>query len=206
MLDVLCRLDWQAFVSLSFPDIRPGVMAGAFIRERMLFAWLRRVGHAGGRSKDDALKYPWAVRAELGEGTGRFHYHPLLGGLDPGFVRRFVLQGRSAVGYWWENLGGGTCRTSAVFNRQGVVEYFEKCSLGNGGFEYEAGRFSTKHSILSNYAVGLLSRFAMRGTDVLHTNIKAGETGVSIIGDQRRGEQGTALLSASSIVGHTGRN
>lgn len=199
-MDVLCRLDWQAFVSLSFPDIRPGVMVGPFIRERMLFAWLRRVGHAGGRSKDDALKYPWAVRAEFGESTGRFHYHPLIGGLDPGFVKRFVLQCRSAVGHWWEGMGGGTCRTSGVFDKQGVVEYFEKCSIGKAGFEYEAGRFTTNHSILSNYACALLRRHAMRGADVLHTNIKAGETGKSEVVFAKRGEQGTALPSALAAI------
>lgn len=199
MLDVLCRLDWQAFVSLSFPDIRPGIMVGPYIRERMLFAWLRQVGRAGGQSKDEVLKYPWAVRAELGETTGRFHYHPLLGGLDPGFVRRFVLQPRSAVGHWWEGLGGGSCRTSGVFDKQGVVEYFEKGSW-SAGFSFEAGRFTTKHSILSNYASDLLSRIATRGSDVLHTNIKAGETGTVGSEFKRRGEQGIALPSASSIV------
>lgn len=163
MVDVLCRVEWQAFVSLSFPDVRPGVMVGPCIRERMLFAWLRRVGRAGGRSKDRALKYPWAVRAELGERTGRFHYHPLLGGLDPAFVRDYVLRPRPAVARWWEELGGGSARTSGVFDSLGVIEYFEKLERqGWDGWEYEAARFTTKQSLLSHYAVRLLSGYARK--------------------------------------------
>jgi len=179
MVDVLCRVDWQAFISLSFPDVRPGVMVGPCIRERMLFAWLRRVGRAGGRSKGEALKYPWAVRAELGEKTGRFHYHPLLGGLDPAFIRDCVLRPLPAVARWWEELGGGSARTSGVFDVHGVVEYFEKLQLGgSAGWEYEAARFTTKQSLLSKHAAALLTRYARRGLPSC-TSEKALETATS---------------------------
>jgi len=173
-MEALCRIPWQAFITLSFPDIRPGVMVGPYIRERMLFAWLRRVGHAGGKSRGDALSYFWAVRPETGEKTGRFHYHPLIGGLGSAFVHNCILVPRPAVGGWWEDLGGGNVRTSRVCDRLGVVAYFEKAA--EAGFEYEAGRFTTNSSILSEYAVGRLTRYARRRAGAQH-HTNAGETG-----------------------------
>lgn len=148
-VELIASWPWQAFISLSWPDVRPGVLPGRWIRERIFFSWIRRAGlemKAGRRGVD----WLWCRRDEQGEKTGREHLHVLIGGCPEWFVRDFVLRPKSAVGYWWEQIGGGNVRTSPVSTYQ-VVDYFSK-NIENAS-SYELKKFGGRCAVmLSNHA------------------------------------------------------
>src|SRR5437660_92640 len=117
---MLSRWPWQAFVSLSYKRL-----PGPLVELRMMFAWLRRVGK--GSCRGHPLRFAWVVRRELGETGGRPHLHALIGDLPSEFISRFVTRPKSAVGSWWEALGGGNVRTRPC-SATGAAEYLaETC-------------------------------------------------------------------------------
>lgn len=144
----LSNWKWQAFVSLSWRDKRRGVLPGVFIRERVFFAWVRRIGkHC--RCGRQGVAYLWARRDEKGDRTGREHLHGLIGDLPQWFITDFVLRPRPAVAAWWEQLGGGNVRTSPVYSASEVVEYFTK--EGVGAREYELTKFGGACAVMLSH-------------------------------------------------------
>lgn len=150
---VLSTWPWQAFVSLSWRRV-----PSEGVRERIFFGWIREIGKHTGQRKHPTW-FLWARREELGERTQREHLHVLVGGLPSLFVRDFILQPRSAVGFWWESLGGGNVRTSRVYSASEVVEYFSKDST-TAGHEYELGKFGSASFMLSQHALCRLDTVA----------------------------------------------
>lgn len=174
-VELVASWPWQAFVSLSWPDVRPGVLPGKWIRERIFYSWVRKVGNQIGAGRR-GVDWLWARRDELGEKTGREHLHVLVGGTPEWFVRDFVLRPRSAVGCWWEGFGGGNVRTSQV-STSGVVDYFTK-DLENAS-SYELKKFGGRCTVmLSNHAqYKLLNAVARNQTLALHKRARPEELG-----------------------------
>jgi hypothetical protein len=174
VVHLLAAFPWQAFVSLTWKN-RRGVPPGRFIQERIWFAWVREIGRVSGVSPR-GTRYLWARRNEWGEATGREHLHGLIGGLPDYFIRDFVLRPRSAVGQWWERFGGGNARTSPAWSTTELVDYFTK--EGNGGYEYELGKFGSCPVMVSDHAVALLEAIARTQSASSGREISAGETGL----------------------------
>jgi len=172
IVHLLSAFPWQAFVSMSWKN-RRGVVPGRFIQDRVFFAWIRKVGKVSGVSPSGA-RWLWARRAELGEKTGREHFHCLIGGLPLWFVRDFVLRPKSAVAQWWESFGGGNARTSPAWSSSELMDYFTKES--NAGHEYELGKFGASAVMVSEHAVALLSSIARKQAVGSGQEKLAGET------------------------------
>lgn len=128
---------WQCFATLTFKK--------AEMRERdrvcMLFAWLRTAAKI---SRTHFLRLKWAVRPELGEQGGRFHYHAIIAGLAVGLCNE---EGMLKLMAHWEALGGGfaRCRT---WDGRDAVSYILKDSGSDhskaGANAYEIRKFRAK--------------------------------------------------------------
>lgn len=112
----LSRIDWQFFCTLTFKRER---MPDA-IRQSMFFAWARK------QSSNFGVHFPrllWAQRSELGEATGRFHFHALIAGLPE---HANTIATCFAMMRIWEGLGGGHARVSIYNNSLQGVDYILK--------------------------------------------------------------------------------
>jgi len=109
------KVPWQIFVTLTWAESK-----SEGIRQRVLFAWLRRLSKTSGRHFHRLL---WAVRQERGEIGGREHYHVLLGGLPEHRVTdRLMPLARK----WWKRCGGGFAWVNAYCPSSEGVQYVLK--------------------------------------------------------------------------------
>lgn len=163
--------EWQFFVTLTFSNPIPSEA----VRLKMLFAWLRALAESakvekGGQSQRLApvhfSRLLWVARSELGEGTGRVHFHLLLSGLDIKRVNRTEC-------FWqqdaWEKLGGGIARIrtySAVLDGVGYVLKGLSEASKAGANDYELSKFVDQSGTLlitSHSALGKWGAAVRRG-------------------------------------------
>jgi len=162
---------WQFFVTLTFSNPIPS----AAVRLKMLFAWLRVVSEGAKVEKGGQVKHLapihfsrllWLSRSELGEATGRVHFHLLLSGLDTKRVNRTEC-------FWqqdaWEKLGGGIARIRTYEAVLDGVSYVLK-GLGEaskaGANDYELAKFTDQSGnllITSHSALGKWGAAVRRG-------------------------------------------
>jgi hypothetical protein len=141
------KISWQFFATLTFKGAVPKEPE----RNKMLYAWVRWWRHLEGnhgKSLGPAEKKSaplFIVREELGEITGRFHYHALLGGLSQNLVNIKTAMSSCAK---WEDLHGGMARNYIYAPTLAGVEYVLKgLSPGReesaklGAIQYEMGKF-----------------------------------------------------------------
>jgi len=89
--DCLRRVKWQAFVTFTFKGTVPN-------RHRALAMfrnWCDTI-----ESSLECRGWYWFCRPELGETTGRFHLHALIGGLPPRALYAFESGTRNKVCVW----------------------------------------------------------------------------------------------------------
>jgi hypothetical protein len=130
----LRRVQWQAFGSLSF---RREKMPERH-RYSLIFTFLRRVARY---SRMHFRELKWAVRAELGEMTGRFHFHVLLAGMPENPLSPQTCSFINRV--WTHQLKMGTADCRAWDGRDAVSYILkgEDFSL-KGANAYEMGKFA----------------------------------------------------------------
>jgi len=132
--------EWQFFATLTFADPVPSQSR----KTRMVFAWLREVSSgAGVTTRPTHFKnLEWVLRGELGESSGRHHYHLLIAGLDLGRVNRSECFAQMNL---WESLGGGMARVRVFNPRLPGVEYtlkgLEQAPANVGANAYELSKF-----------------------------------------------------------------
>jgi hypothetical protein len=120
----------------------------------MVFAWLRTIAK-GAKSKveDDRLLSPlpfkglrWMLRAELGESTGREHFHLLITGLPLERVNIVECFWQMSA---WERLGGGMARVrvyeAQLPGAQYVLKGLEQPS-SDGANAYELTKFGERET------------------------------------------------------------
>lgn len=112
----LGQVEWQFFCTLTFKRER---MADA-LRQSMFFAWARE---QSGNFGVHFSRLIWALRSELGEATGRFHYHALIAGLPE---HATTVSTCFAMMRIWERLGGGHARVSVYSHSLDGVGYVLK--------------------------------------------------------------------------------
>ncbi len=130
------RESWQFFGSMTY---RSEKQMAERVRRDMQVRLLRRLAELG---QCHWKAMPWVIREELGEATGRLHWHFLLGGLQPWAVRDSTCL--FAMGFW-EGLGGGMARIRTYSTGLSAVEYICKGldSGGGGANRYELGKFNS---------------------------------------------------------------
>lgn len=123
------NVNWDLFVTLTLPDNL--LQASEPRLGCVFFAWLRRVADFGNVHFRDLI---WVLRSEVGEGTGRLHFHALVAGLPRSRVgkrSRFVYKNT------WEKITGAMSRVYRYNDGLPGVGYVLK-----GGAAYESGKFS----------------------------------------------------------------
>jgi len=147
-IHILNRIPWQLFWTGTFANPLPS----AHRRRNMLFAFLRKVAAL---QRVHFKRMLWTVRDELGELTGRPHFHALLGGFDP---QRYNLTTCFAVIDCWLKIGGGKTHCTLFDSRLNAVDYLTKPALAHdptnqnelrlrgiriGGDRYESAKFGS---------------------------------------------------------------
>lgn len=142
------KISWQFFATLTFSR-----MPSDAVKQKMLFAWLRWFSEMG--RKQQTKRAPgtrperllWMVREELGEVSGRFHYHALLAGLPQHLVNVKTAMASCAA---WENQGGGMARNyiyqsdldGADYVLKGLTQNDLQATNRYGQYLYEVGKFN----------------------------------------------------------------
>jgi hypothetical protein len=88
----LGKIRWQAFVTLTFRGEPPGCARA----NRNVRTWLIGVARFARVPYNSVL---WVVRPELGEKTGRYHFHVLIAGLPQHVVNITFLK---RIAYRWQ--------------------------------------------------------------------------------------------------------
>lgn len=170
----LTRIQWSYFVTLTF-----GTSWRTMPQSRVLkivFKWLRVVAKIHGADWD--TQWLWAVRGELGEQTGRFHLHVLLGIHGKPLVPNSKST-RFRMMSLWEKFGGGMARIRAYSDTLEGVGYILKGLDDNwttrgdhtgyaaprsaeGADCYEVGRFDPRSCdvMVGHTVIRLLARYS----------------------------------------------
>jgi hypothetical protein len=134
-LEVLGRIRWQWFVTLTF---KREVTHGR--QDSLVFAFLREAARKFGVHFHGLL---WVRRRERGETFGREHLHLLIGGVSPKKVTRWSC---FALKDLWEGLGGGIARVAFLDARLNAGDYLTKPGrfVDVGGQVYEVSKFDDR--------------------------------------------------------------
>ena len=134
-LFTLSNIQWQLFCTLTFKRER----MSDDIRRSMVFAWLRKLGN---NFRVHFKKIIWCLRAELGEATGRKHFHALIAGLPPHSIHTKTC---FAAKNQWEQVGGGMARVSVYSRSLAGADYIlkglESVQSRHAGDFYELTKF-----------------------------------------------------------------
>lgn len=116
-IHVLNRIRWQFFGTLTFKSVRISERK----RYHMWYAYLRQVARRMDLGGFQRLL--WVLRAELGERTGRFHFHYFLAGLP---TRAACPTSCFFLMNLWEELRGGMARVDVFDPRLNAGAYITK--------------------------------------------------------------------------------
>lgn len=149
LLHLIQRTDWQFFVTCTFANSRT---MGAKTRHAMQFQMLRFMASFGKKERrGDVLRdLKFVLREELGDQTGRLHWHALVSGLKPSFVRSSTCL--ISMGYWM-GMGGGMTRIRVYDDAQDGSSYVTKGLEGvewnsEGANSYETGKFREDSTLM----------------------------------------------------------
>jgi len=166
------RVPWQIFVTLTWSGVK-----SEGIRQRVLFAWLRKLSKTSGRHFHRLL---WAVRQERGEIGGREHFHVLVGGLPE---HRLTERLMSHCRAWWKQCGGGFSWVNAYNGSSEAVQYVLK-GLGS----VEATNYELRKISLADK--GMASKSA-----VAFLRARSVETGTPALDSRQKGVVGSQVAS-----------
>jgi len=136
------RLPWQLFGTLTFTSERLPEAA----RIKMWFALARQSSSAFRVYFPSAI---WCLRQELGEATGRKHFHYLFGGLPQSAITQSTCFAQMAM---WERLGGGMARVRVYDGAQNGVSYIAKCLGSEAKDSYEFSKFASSSDLMLSKA------------------------------------------------------
>lgn len=193
----LALIDWQLFCTLTLYDEEHSdswVIKRWFALHRMVCRWFRVY-------QPNLL---WCLRSELGETTGRRHYHALLGGLPMSTLHKVTC---FAIKNSAENYGFGMCRVY-VFNPQlDGVGYVLKgldeavCKHTTGASLYEFMKFQPFKVMLSTALIRVIEKRDHKGQTL---PVKRSETAARLTAGAEH-TSGTVQKPVSSAMKDTGR-
>ncbi|MEJ0089959.1 MAG: hypothetical protein WDM80_09475 [Limisphaerales bacterium] len=193
---LLANVGWQFFGTLTFKSLK--VKEGVWLK--MYFAMIREQADNFGVHFSKIL---WALRYELGEQTGRPHFHALIAGLPNSAVTDATIFAFDAI---WRRHGGGHPQVRVYDPTLAGVEYVlkgvdEAYNNVAGANWYELNKFGLRCDVMLSMSLirhmENRSRFGHRGRDGLFEgklssshNLKrqSGETRrTDAVGDTQRG-------------------
>jgi hypothetical protein len=163
---LLGNVGWQFFGTLTFKSLK--VKEGVWLK--MYFSMIREQADNFGVHFSKIL---WALRYELGEQTGRPHFHALIAGLPNSAVTVATCFSFMKI---WEKHGGGQSRVRVYdpslagveYVLKGVDEAFAKVVGANW---YELNKFGQRCDVMLSMSLirhmENRSRFGHRGRDGL---------------------------------------
>jgi hypothetical protein len=154
----LARIRWDVFGTLTFRSVPSPKRAYG-----RAWALMRQAAELVQRPYSQLLI---ALRAELGEMTGRFHFHFLLGGTQ---TRNEITLAHQLEHRWYVLLGQGAISKCRPYDRSRAgVAYVTKC-LGSktwGANHYELGKFNLADTVtLSRSVFRVIRSLDRMGTD-----------------------------------------
>jgi hypothetical protein len=154
----LARVRWDVFGTLTFRSIPSTKRAYG-----RAWALMRLAAKLVQRPYSQLLI---ALRAELGEMTGRFHFHFLLGGTQ---ARNEITLAHQLEHHWFGLFGQGAISKCRPYDRSRAgVAYLTKC-LGQGTWganEYELRKFNLADTVtLSRSVFRVIRSLDRMGTD-----------------------------------------
>lgn len=153
LLHLIQRQEWQFFLTCTFKNSRT---MGAKARHSMQFELLRYMGSFGAeRRRGNALlnNLQFVIREELGEQGNRLHWHALVTGLKPSYVRTSTCL--LSIGYWL-GMGGGMAKIrvyedgldASSYICKGLEELTFEDTTRNGANRYECGKFNGDDTLM----------------------------------------------------------
>ena len=166
---LLDRIEWQFFCTLTFKSLR----ANQAVWLKMYFALTRRQADDFGIHFSKIL---WVLRYEVGEQTGRPHFHALIAGLPNTAVQTATC---FSLMKGWEDLGGGQARVRVYNSALAGVEYVlkgvDEAYLNAGANWYELNKFGGRCDVMLSMSLirhmHNRSRFGHRDRDGLFSGI-----------------------------------
>ena len=136
----LARLRWDVFGTLTFKGCVP--------RPRIAYghAW-RHFRQAAELSEQPYARLLIALREELGELNGRFHFHYLLGGTQT----RNAITLSHRLEYSWKGQTGAMAKIRPYDDSQAGVAYITKCL--SGADVYEMNKFISADQVTLSHSV-----------------------------------------------------
>jgi hypothetical protein len=161
----LARIRWDVFGTLTFRSVPTTKKAYG-----RAWAFMRQAAELVQRPYSQLLI---ALRAELGEMTGRFHFHFLLGGTK---ARNLITLAHQLEHRWFGLFGQGAISKCRAYNRSRAgVAYVTKC-LGDrtqGANEYELGKFNLADTVtLSRSVFRVIRDMDRMGKDAARACVK----------------------------------
>lgn len=146
----LTRVRWDAFGTLTFRGRvpRPSIARG--------MAW-RHLRYAAELSGQPYCRLLIALREEMGEKNGRFHFHYLLGGTQVSNVITFCHR----LEHHWKGSTGGIVLIRPYDRSRAGVEYVTKCLKGLvniGANAYEVSKFDRADQVTLSRSVSAVIR------------------------------------------------
>jgi hypothetical protein len=136
----LARIQWDIFASPSFKGKvpRPNICYG------LAFRWLQELAKTCGVPYKRLLI---ALRGEVGEKFGRFHFHCLVGGTA---TRNYHTLLHQAEWLWKIQSGGARVDVRQYDRSQAGAEYIVKCCLGANAYELSKYSFADTVTLSSS--------------------------------------------------------
>ena len=139
---LLEHIGWQFFCTLTFRSLKVNQAA-----------WLKMYASLIANQADNFgihfYKILWALRYELGEQTGRPHFHALIAGLP-----NTAVQSSTCFAFMklWEQMGGGIARVRVYDSTLAGVEYVlkgvDEAYTNAGANVYELNKFGLRCDVM----------------------------------------------------------
>ena len=183
---LLGNVEWQFFATLTFKSLK----VNQAVWLKMYFAMIREQAGNFGVHFSRIL---WALRYELGEQTGRPHFHALIAGLPNSGVTVATCFSWMKI---WEKHGGGQSRVRVYDPTLAGVEYVLKgvdevfASVAGANW-YELNKFGQRCDVMLSMSLirhmENRGRFGLRGRDGLFEGKLSSSHNFSQASDETRG-------------------
>jgi hypothetical protein len=199
-IHALSNVRWQLFSTLTFKSLK----VNDATKLKMFFALMRRQAANFGVHFRQIL---WVLRYELGESTGRPHFHALIAGLPDTAVQSSTCFSFMKI---WESLGGGIARVRVFDSTLAGVEYIlkgvDEALMNQGGNWYELNKFGSRCDVMLSMSLihhmQNRSRFGHRDRDGLFSPRGRGwhaRQRLKNAGDKLRGTDTLATTRQSGV-------
>lgn len=194
---LIANIEWQFFSTLTFKSLK----ANEAVWLKIFFAMIREQAANFGVHFSSIL---WALRYEIGEQTGRPHFHALIAGLPNTAVHSATCFSFMRI---WEKHRGGNARVRVYDPTLAGVEYVlkgvDEAFTTAGANWYELNKFGMRCDVMLSMSLIRLmqnrSRFGHRDRDGLFDRNLLSRHKVQRQSDKPRGTDATSDTKQSGV-------